>query len=315
MSILVIGGNGFIGSHVVDLLLAGGYAVKVLDRTPERFRPPLEGVVQIQGDFADRVLVAEALAGVDAVVHLASTTVPATSNLSPTDDIIGNLVGTVSLLETMRATGVRRIVYLSSGGTVYGIPETDPVAEDHPLRPISSYGIVKVAVENYLAMERFLHGLDYVAVRPSNPYGPRQGHLGVQGLIGTYLWRVVRGEPLQVWGDGSICRDYIHVRDVARFCVLALTSGVSGVFNAGSGKGLSVAEVGRLVAEVTGRDLQIEHLPARPFDVPRVVLDTSAAAKALGWRPEIGIVEGLAETWAWVQAQAADGATPYRGRR
>ena len=150
----------------------------MLDRRPEMFRAPLPSVEYVMCDLADTAQIYEALAGVDAVVHLASTTVPATSNLDPAADITGNLVAMVRLLEVMRSTEVRKMVYLSSGGTVYGVPQTDPVREDHPLNPISSYGIVKVAIENYLFMEHKLHGLQYVALRASNPYGPRQGIWG-----------------------------------------------------------------------------------------------------------------------------------------
>lgn len=139
------------------------------------------------------------------MVHLVSTTVSATSNLDPVADIQGNLVAAVQLLQAMRGTEARRLVFLFSGGTVYGIPRIDPVPEDHPLAPISSYGVVKVAIEHYLHMERQLHGLDYVVLRAANPYGPRQSHAGVQGIIGTYLWKIARGEPIEIWGDGSVC--------------------------------------------------------------------------------------------------------------
>lgn len=179
MRALVIGGSGFIGSHLVDSLLKQGKKVRVFDRAPERFRGAQRGVDFVQGSFDDVAALAEALSDVDQVFHLLSTTVPSTSNLNPVADIEGNLINSVRLLELMRASDVRRIVYLSSGGTVYGIPQTDPVAESHPLRPISSYGIVKVAVENYLHLEQQLHGLHPVVLRVSNPYGPRQGHGGV----------------------------------------------------------------------------------------------------------------------------------------
>jgi UDP-glucose 4-epimerase len=304
MTIMVIGGGGFIGSHVVDFLLAEGHSVVLFDRHENRWRKQNDFVQCFTGDFSDKFLIAEALSGVSHVIHLASSAIPATSNLSPANDIIENLVSTVQLLELMRSLGIRKMVYMSSGGTVYGIPDTDPVAETHPLRPISSYGIVKVAVENYLAMERALYGLEYVVLRPSNPYGPRQGHRGVQGLIGTYLWRTIRGEPLQIWGDGSVCRDYIHVSDVARLCVRTLGSGASGCYNAGSGVGRSVQEIADIVRSVTGVDTGIEYLPGRAFDVPRVVLDCEAAAEQFGWRPEIEISEGIQETWAWVREHA-----------
>nr|WP_254682801.1 NAD-dependent epimerase/dehydratase family protein [Ruegeria sp. PR1b] len=308
MRALVIGGCGFIGSHVVDVLHQAGMGLRVLDRRPEAFRAPVPGVEYVYCDMQDRAQLFEAVSGVDAVVHLASTTVPATSNLDPVADVSGNLVTTLSLLEVMRAAGVRRMVYLSSGGTVYGVPQQDLVSEDHPLNPISSYGIVKVAVEKYLFMEHQLHGLEYVVLRASNPYGPRQGHRGIQGLIGTHLWRLSRQEEIEVWGDGSIVRDFLHVRDLAQLCLLAMTSGKSGIFNAGRGQGASVAEVVEqicaTVAASGGRSVAPIYKPGRNFDVPRVVLDTTRARAELGWQAEITLQDGIAETWDWVQAQA-----------
>ena len=303
MKVLVIGGCGFIGSHVVDRLLAKGHEVRVLDRRAELFRAPLPGVDYVMCDLSDSAQIYEAMAGIDAVVHLASTTVPATSNLDPVADINGNLVAMVRLLETMRSSEVRKMVYLSSGGTVYGVPQTDPMREDHPLNPISSYGIIKVAIENYLFIEHKLHGLDYVALRASNPYGPRQGHTGIQGLIGTHLWRLSRGEQIEVWGDGSIVRDFIHVSDLAALCEKALVADVSGNFNAGSGEGASVAEVVQKICNTVGGDIAPIYKPGRNFDVPRVVLDVSKAERELGWQKTIDLDQGIAETWAWVQEQ------------
>jgi UDP-glucose 4-epimerase len=304
MRVLVLGGCGFIGSHLVDVLVERGIRVRVLDRHPEAFRPPVGAAQYVSGDFSDTALLAEALMGVDAVAHLVSTTVPATSNINPVADITGNLVATVRLLEVMRAVGVRNIVYLSSGGTVYGIPRTDPIAEDHPLDPISSYGIVKAAIEKYLYLEQYLHGLRPCVLRASNPYGPRQGHGGVQGVIGTCLWRLARGEPIEIWGDGKVVRDFVHVRDIAELCADALSSDASGVFNAGSGEGHSILDIVDLIGKAAGRKVAPVFSPGRKFDVPRVVLDTSRVRDRLGWAPKIGLEEGIGATWDWVSQQA-----------
>ncbi|MEH6737398.1 MAG: NAD-dependent epimerase/dehydratase family protein [Sulfitobacter sp.] len=303
MKALVIGGCGFIGSHVVDRLLAQGASVRVLDRRPEMYRPPLEGVEYVMCDLSDTAQIFEALVGVDAVIHLASTTVPATSNMDPVADITGNLIAMVRLLEVMRQTNVRKMVYLSSGGTVYGVPQTDPVAETHPLNPISSYGVVKIAIENYLFMEHKLHGLQHVILRASNPYGPRQGHTGTQGIIGTYLWRLAQGEQIEVWGDGSVVRDYIHVHDLAELCHSALISDVSGTFNAGSNDGASVNDIVDHIRRTVSSDITPIYKPGRGFDVPRVVLDTSKAQSQLNWGKKISLGAGIEDTWKWVQAQ------------
>jgi len=303
MNIMVLGGCGFIGSHVVDILVERGHKVRVFDRQPEAFRPPVPSVRYIKGDFSDTSLLSEALMGTDAVVHLVSTTVPSTSNIDPVSDIHGNLVSSVRLLEMMRTIGVRNIVYLSSGGTVYGIPRTDLIAEDHPLQPVSSYGIVKTAIEKYLHLEHHLHGLRYYTLRASNPYGPRQGHGGVQGVIGTYLWSIARGEPIEVWGDGSVVRDFIHVRDLAELCATALASPISGVFNAGYGEGASILDIIALIGKTVGRQINPVFKPGRKFDVPRAVLDISRAQGAFGWSPQITLEEGIEKTWDWVSRQ------------
>ena len=303
MHILVLGGCGFIGSHVVDVLLERGHHVRVLDRQPELFRAPLPKVEYVKGDFSDVALLAEALTGIDAVAHLVSTTVPATSNVNPVADINGNLVNTLNLLSAMRTIGVGNIVYLSSGGTVYGIPQHDPITADHPTQPITSYGIVKLAIEKDLHMESYLHGLRQCVLRTSNPYGPRQGHGGVQGVIGTYLWRIARDKPIEIWGDGSVVRDFIYVRDIAELCADALEAQVSGVFNAGSGEGRSILDVVDRIRTTTGRAIEPVFKQGRKFDVPRAVLDISRVQRDLGWKPRVSLDEGLALSWDWVSHQ------------
>ncbi|WP_323754012.1 NAD-dependent epimerase/dehydratase family protein [Marinobacter sp.] len=303
MRALVIGGCGFIGSHVVDRLLSQGVRVRVYDRSVERFRAMPTAVDYRQGDFDDIATLAEALVDIDVVFHMLSTSVPATSNLDPVGDIEGNLIGTVRLLEVMRSAGVRRMVYLSSGGTVYGPPKTDPVSEDHPEQPISSYGIVKTAIEKYILMEQHLHGLKPVILRASNPYGPRQGHGGVQGVIGTYLWRVAGGEDIQVWGDGSVVRDFIHVGDLAELCAQCAEANFTGIYNAGSGTGTSINEIIGAVRVATGRKIRPIYKPGRGFDVPRVVLDISAIQAQLQWHPKVTLNAGIKGTWDWILKQ------------
>lgn len=301
MKILVIGGSGFIGSHLVDALLRKGHRVTVYGRSPERFRGPPEGATFLQGDFGDERRIAEAVAGCDAVMHVLSTTVPGTSNLDPVADIEGNLVNTVKLLQAMREAEVAKLVFLSSGGTVYGIPQTDPVAEEHPLQPISSYGIVKTAIEHYLHMEQHLHGLQYTVLRASNPYGPRQGGAGIQGVIGTYLGNIAQGQPIRLWGDGAIVRDFIYIDDLVDLCVKAVESDASGIFNAGKGEGHSIRNIIDTISDVVGRPIEPVIEPGRQFDVPRVVLDISKAREAFDWEPKTDLRDGIAANWRWVQ--------------
>jgi UDP-glucose 4-epimerase len=300
---LVLGGNGFIGSHVVDQLLADGDSVRVFDRGPEHFRPPTPGVDYRLSSFDDIPALAEALEGIDIVYHLISTTVPSTSNKNPVYDIESNLVSTIRLLDLMRDSNTSRIVYLSSGGTVYGIPELSPIPESHSLRPICSYGVVKVSIENYLQMYHHLYDIEYVVLRASNPYGNRQGHIGVQGVIGTFMGKVITGEQIEIWGDGSVVRDFIHVDDLAKLCVRVKDSSVSGMFNAGSGKGYSIREIVATLSTVSQIEIRPDYRPGRSYDVPQVVLDITKAKKEFSWKPGIKFMDGMLRTWDWVKAQ------------
>ena len=300
MKVLVIGGSGFIGSHIVDSLLKHGHRVRVFDRQPERFRAPVSGVECQFGNFGDRMALIDALAGVDAVMHLVSTTFPGTADLDPKTDVLDNLGGTLSLMDAMIGMGLSRIQILSSGGSDYGPPDTVPVTETHPLRPINSYGIVKSAIEHYLEMYRRTRGLSPVSIRASNPYGPRQGHSGVQGVISTFLNRILADERVEIWGDGSVVRDYLHVADLAELCVLALQSEKTGPYNAGSGKGVALREIVEIISEVTGRDLEPHYKPGRAIDVPRSVLDVSRAQADFGWETKIGLRDGIAATYTWM---------------
>ena len=302
MKALVLGGNGFIGSHIVDQLLSEGHSVRVFDRGSERFRKPLARVDYRMASLDDSSALAEALEGIDVVYHLISTTLPSTSNKDPVYDVESNLVGTIRLLNLMRDSNVRRIVYLSSGGTVYGIPDSSPIPEDHRLQPICSYGIVKVAIEHYLQMYFHLYGIEYVALRASNPYGERQGHSGVQGVIGTFMSKVLNGDQIEIWGDGSVVRDFIYANDLAELCVQVGVSNAVGVFNAGSGKGYSIKEVVNLFSSVSGKEIKPAYCSSRSYDVPQVVLDITKVESAFPWEPRTDLLEGMVETWVWARS-------------
>ena len=314
MKALVLGGHGFIGSHVVDALLSEGHAVRVFDRSPEKYRPVDPRVDACIAAFDDVPALAEALEGIDVVYHLISTTVPSTSNKDPVSDVSSNLVGTLRLLDLVRDSRVSRFVFLSSGGTVYGRPETVPIPEGHPLRPLCSYGVVKVAIENYLHMFAELHGLRPVVLRASNPYGERQGHAGVQGIIGTVFGRVLSGQPVEVWGDGRVVRDYLHVSDLARLCVLAGESEVCGTFNAGSGQGISINDLIERIFTVCGRRVEVGRTQGRAFDIPEIVLDIERAREVFGWRPAISLDAGLERTWRWFESLPGPGRGGSSGR-
>jgi len=302
MKALVIGGGGFIGTHLVERLLEKGHDVRIYGRNPSRFRGTPPGAEFVEGELGNHGLIRNALEGTEIVFHLVSTTLPKTSNDDPIFDVRSNLVDTIQLLEACVEAGVRKVVFPSSGGTVYGPPLSLPVTEEHPTEPITSYGIVKLAIEKYLGLFRHLHGLDYAALRISNAYGPYQDPAGQQGAISVFLERVREGRPITVWGDGAAVRDYLYVSDLMDALELAAEKEtVHKVFNIGSGRGVSVHELLDLVSEATGKRPEIEYSPARALDVPASVLDVGLAARDLGWTPRTDLPEGISRTWAWLQ--------------
>lgn len=312
MRCLVLGGGGFIGGHLCELLLAQGHAVRAFERSgfDAAAHPYLDGVEWRFGDFTREADVQPAIAGSDVLFHLAATTLPATSNRDPVYDLESNVSSTLRLLEAARRHGLRKVVFISSGGTVYGACATLPIPESAPTEPICAYGVHKLAIEKYLHLWHRLHGLDYAVLRVANPYGERQRHDRGQGSIAVFLAHALRGEPIQLWGDGSVVRDYLHVADVARALALAAQADTRAkVFNIGSGVGRSLNEVLGLVEAALGTRLVVQRSAARAFDVPASVLDVALAARELQWRPAIGMEEGLARTARWMRAWLRDGAS------
>ena len=309
MRVLITGGNGFIGSHLVDRASGEGWEIHVHDKADERFRSRRKGVRYFIGDLQREGVPHEALADVDVVFHLACTTIHQTSNEDPILDIQSNLVTTVRLLQRCVEARVTKVVFLSSGGTVYGIPHQLPIRETHPTNPICSYGIHKLAIEKYLGMFNRLYGLDYVVLRPSNPYGERQGFRQEQGAVTVFLGNIARGKPISIWGDGEIVRDYFYVEDLAQACVDAATKDVEQrVLNVGSGIGISLNELlGRIEAIVEVRPtVNRNSAGARLFDVPDLRLDISEAKRVLSWEPKIPLDEGIARTWRWILSVLED---------
>src|SRR4029434_4711286 len=183
--------------------------------------------------------VTQAVAGCEVVFHMISTTIPKSSNDNPAYDVESNLVGTLRMLEAARKAGVRKVVFASSGGTVYGIPKVVPINESHPTDPICSYGISKLAVEKYLHLYHALHGLDYCILRIGNPYGEGQRPTAAQGAVGVFLYKALHGGVIEIWGDGTVTRDYIYIGDVIQAFLKAMTySGEHRLFNIGAGEGL-----------------------------------------------------------------------------
>lgn len=303
MRAVVVGGNGFIGSHLVDLLLKERWQVVVYDRYPERYRVPLPYVDYVYGELENATLLRSVLSRADIVFHLVSTTTPRSSNESPIFDIQSNLVGSVNFLQVCVEAKVAKVVFVSSGGTVYGVPHTLPVKESHVKNPISSYGVVKLAIEKYFQLFHRLHGLPYTILRPANPYGIRQNPEGEQGVVAVFLGRVMRDLPITIWGDGQVVRDYFGVNDLARAAVKsAMLETEHKVFNIGSGVGVSLNGLLAVMERVVNRPLQVVRLPGRPFDVPELVLDVSLAKEVLDWEVTTSLEDGFAATWEWIRS-------------
>lgn len=303
--ILVLGGNGFIGSHLVDALLESGYSVRLFDRPNTVFLGnQLPANIEIMyGDLNSEADISAALAGCDICFHLISTVVPASSNLDPIFDIETNLTGTVRLLNYAVKAGLKKIIFLSSGGTVYGVPTHLPIDENHPTNPLCSYGITKLAIEKYLHLYQQLHGLDYTVLRLANPFGERQRINAAQGAIAVFLGKALRHEKIEIWGDGSVIRDYIHISDVISAMLKSVTyQGPEHVFNIGSGQGVSLNEVLDGIESVTGQPVTRCYTPQRAFDVPISVLAITRAMSALDWAPKTTFITGLEKMMRWLDA-------------
>jgi UDP-glucose 4-epimerase len=294
MHLVVIGGTGFVGRHFVASAVAKGHKVTVVSRRPMA-DATLGNVAFLPGGIGALAASTALLESADCVCHFATTTTPASSGRDPVADIEANLVETVKLLEAMRHAGNRRIVFLSSGGAVYGIPKYLPIDEDHPVNPISPYGVVKAAIEHYLRMYEATQDFRPTIIRLANPYGPGQNSTGQLGAVNTFLHLTMSGKVASIWGDGSIIRDYIHVSDVVRLLSIAVANGQTGTYNCGAGVGTSLVDLIAEVERVTGRKLLRQFKLPRMFDPPAVVLDLSRSSRAFDWRPSVSLSEGIEE--------------------
>ncbi len=301
---VILGGAGFIGTNLVEKLLIEGYQVRVFDR-PTSSRNNLasfESEIEfMEGNFSDAGDVERAVHDMEFVFHLIGTTLPSTSNADPIFDVESNVVATIRLLQACVRHGVKRVVFSSSGGTVYGVPRKIPIDETHPTDPICSYGITKLAIEKYMQLFHRLHGLDCTILRTANPYGKYQTLSAQQGVVGVFMAKIKEGEPITIWGDGSVVRDYVYVEDVANaFAKALLQDSDYRIFNIGTGVGPSLRQLIAEMERVTGMRAQVEYAPARASDVSMNVLDSTRAQKHMNWRIETNLDDGLRKTWAWL---------------
>ncbi|RPH82025.1 MAG: NAD-dependent epimerase/dehydratase family protein [Nitrospiraceae bacterium] len=298
----LIGGGGFIGTHVANVLLAQGRKVTVLDTRPAPIH--LSNTAEyVVGDYGHEETLRRALANVDTVINLSYASVPSTSIEDPIRDILCNLPAAVRLFETVSDYAIQKIVVSSSGGTVYGPAQGLPLTENHATNPISPYGVTKLAIEKYGHMFYRLKELPVVVVRPANAFGERQNPFVGQGFIATAIAAILSRRGIILYGPHGTIRDYVHVEDVASGIVAALEYGQPGaVYNIGSGQGRSnkdVLDEIRPYAESLGLALQIETLPARRFDVDINVLDSTKLHDDTGWNIRITFTEGIKRTWDW----------------
>ena len=295
----VFGGAGFIGRHLCHRLAQAGRQVHAFDRelALEAAAGALAGADTAAMDFEDPSSYAAALEGVDVAVMLVSASVPGTFANDLAAEVVHNVLPYARFVKALEGSGIRRVVYLSSGGTVYGVPQGALIDEAHPTRPISPYGCGKLMIEDLLATASAGGAFDRVVLRPANPVGPGQSGQRGQGLVATILHKASIGEPLTLWGDGSAVRDYFDVRDLAAAVEAVLDDGALAgeTFNVGSGRGLSTLDVIALVERATGRSVALERREGRGVDVPVNVLDTQRIERLTGWRARRDLEQTVVE--------------------
>jgi UDP-glucose 4-epimerase len=294
----VTGGAGFIGSNVVDAYVEAGHQVLVADDLSAGKRQNVNPaatlhVVDIASQAFIELVAAERP---DVINHHAAQTSVRHSVGNPLDDCRRNILGSLNVIEAARQAGVGKLIYISSGGAIYGEPSTLPCPEEHPIVPDSPYGASKHAPEHYLDIYQRVHGLNYTVLRYGNVYGPRQDPFGEAGVIAIFTAQMLAGQPVTINGSGDQERDFVYVGDAVRANLLALESGDAEAFNIGAGEGTTVNQIFSLLKEATGAETDAIYGPAKAGETFRIYLNITKAAEHLGWRPEVSLREGLMQT-------------------
>jgi UDP-glucose 4-epimerase len=305
MKILLLGGTGFVGSHLCSSLVAAGHEVVVV--SDARVVRPIPEIEYFTAGIETPHLLEDLLPNCSHVFHLASATTPGTSRLAPDKEVLGNLAPLAYLLQRMQAAPHAQLVFMSSGGAIYGNQASDSVSENSAVLPISYYGAAKSAIESFLHAYHAQTGHGVTVFRPSNLYGPGQAVRAGFGIVPT-LFDCARGKkPLELWGNGEAVRDYLYIGDFIELCLATLDWSKDRrefrVFNAGSDRGYSINDLHDRVSSISGVNIELVRHPPRGVDVERIVLDSSAARQAIGWRARTSLDQGLGLTWDWIVSQ------------
>jgi UDP-glucose 4-epimerase len=307
--LLILGGSGFIGSNLIETLLHAGYTITNFDRpgtSPAHFssHPAYRFVPGYLSDNSHlrNVFNQEPY---DCVVHLVSSLIPSSGYDEFFNDREVNLTAGYEIVKNMMSNGCRRIIYFSSGGTIYGKNGKEINSENDQLCPLTYYGYSKLAMEEFLKFSSRIHPINHLIVRPSNPYGSGQNLFGKQGLITVALGKILQNQPIEIWGDGQVVRDYLHIRDLSNAIHSLVAKGVDNeVYNIGSGQGHSVNEIVKIIHKVTGCNTGVNYKPARPVDIPVNILSIDKITNHTGWKPEVNLEEGIALLWKAMQQNA-----------
>jgi UDP-glucose 4-epimerase len=300
MNYLLIGGNGFIGSHFIDILINNNHKVRVFDFQMEKFRTPNKRVDYRIHSFDDIENLESALDNIDIVIHLASATVPSNSNDKALLEIDKILKPSIILFDLLVKKNISKIVYFSSGGAVYGNVDKNTIDEATQFNPISSYGIIKSTLEYYLNLYQRIHGLNSLIIRPSNPYGPRQNNIVSQGVISTFLRKKFQKEDLLIFGNLDIRKDYIYIDDLINITYRLIENDLIGVFNVGSGLGTTLNEIIEVINILDKEKVNLVIQNSLSSDVSSFVLDINKTTNYTNYPPKVNIKEGIISTWNWI---------------
>lgn len=297
----IIGGGGFLGVHLAQALKQHGAEVRAYGRSLY-FPEALKSVDWMSGTLEETQKLSAFLDGADCVFHLAGTSTPASSEANRQQDVANAVIGSLNLLDLCIKLGIDKVVFASSGGTVYGDAASPPFSERTTPNPISTYGINKLSAEFYFRLYNRTCGMRNVILRIANPFGPYQHVLKRQGVIPIFIRQALEGKPIRIWGDGTVTRDYLFGSDVAEAMVAAAQhDGPESVFNIGSGVGRSLNDILASLQDVLGVEPDIQYQPSRSLDIPSSVLDCTLAAQVLGWRARTPWSDALRETWQWTR--------------